>query len=243
MIKIAVCDDDKAFVGTMADMINNIMLSISDNVEYQLHTFVSPQELIDHIGKNQINILFLDIDMPDMSGFEVARTIQNCSSETITVFVSAYDSFVYDSFQSSPLGFLRKSHIKDELKPTISRALNKFFENGEVINLKTVDGDVITRLKDICLIESIGNYYTAHLLSGHSYKCRGTLASVNELLLKKDFFRIHKAFIVNLQNVSVVNVNRRIVLSNGKEFVVSTSKWQGFKDAYMDYTRKRGTFI
>ena len=243
MIEFAICDDDELFANTLRDKLNSILLSISEGVDYELRTFTSSAELLAHSAHTPINILFLDIDMPCINGFVVAEALSKSSPDTMTVFVSAYDSFVYDSFQFGPLGFIRKERLKDELKPLVKRVLSKYYESSEIINLKTVDGEVIVRLRDICLIESSGNYYDIHLLSGRVYKCRGSLHSVEDVLSKKDFYRIHKAYIVNLQNVAMVNTNRQIALCNGNEYVVSLKKWKGFKDSYMTYSRKRGMLV
>ncbi len=243
MIEFAICDDDAVFAQMMRERLNGILIKISEGIEYNIHTFTSSKALLDHSAHNHINILFLDIDMPCVDGFAVAETLQKRSPDTMTVFVSAYDSFVYDSFQFSPMGFIRKEHLDDEILPLVKRVLNKYYESSEIMPLKTVDGEVVVRLKDICVIESVRNYFEVSLISNHVYKCRGSLHSLEDLLIKKDFFRIHKAYIVNLQNVSVVNTNRQIVLCNGKEITVSIKKWQSFKDAYMTYSRKRGMFV
>ena len=243
MIEFAICDDDSIFADVMRERLNAILLKISDGSYYRIHTFNSSNALLEHSAHTPINILFLDIDMPQVNGFEVAKALRKSSPDTMTVFVSAFDSFVYDSFQFSPLGFIRKEHLEDELKPLVKRVLNKYYESSEIMTLKTIDGDVIVRLKDICVIESVRNYFEVRLISDRVYKCRGSLRSIEELLIKKDFIRVHKAYIVNLQNVAIVNTNRQIVLCNGIEITVSLKKWQSFKDAYMIYARKRGMFV
>ena len=196
MINFAICDDDEFFAKMLRDQLNNILFSVSDGVDYEVSIFTCAAELLEHSTHSPVNILFLDIDMPCINGFEVAETLSKSSPDTMTVFVSAYDSFVYDSFQFGPQGYIRKEHLKDELKPLVKRVLKKFFESSETMTVKTVDGEVIIRLRDICLIESSANYYEIHLLAGRRYKCRGPLRSVEDMLSKKDFYRIHKAYIV-----------------------------------------------
>ena len=106
MIQFAICDDSAVFVETLKNGLNNILLSISDGVDYELHTFTSSNDLLEYSAHTPINILFLDIDMPKLDGFGIAASLQKSSPDTMIIFVSAYDSFVFDSFQFSPLGFI-----------------------------------------------------------------------------------------------------------------------------------------
>lgn len=242
MIEFAVCDDDITFADILAQKINNTLIGISDSFDYDIHTFNSSDLFLSYAEEHPVNILFLDIDMPVKNGFYVAEMLQKRSMDTIIIFVSAYDKFVYESFKFTPFRFLRKEYIDVELKNTLTQVMEKFFENSSAILFNTVDGLVNIRTKDIVYIESIKNYYCIHCKSDAVYKCRGTLTSVESDLKIHNFVRVHKAYIVNLQNIMSVNANRKIIMYPNYPIFVSLRKWASFNEAYMEFSRRRIVF-
>lgn len=242
MIEFAVCDDNIAFADMLAQKINNVLIGISDNFDYDIHKFHSSDQVLSYVEHHPINILFLDIDMPEKNGFYVAEMLQKRAMDTIIIFVSAYDKFVYESFKFTPFCFLRKEYIEVELKNTLTQVMEKFFENDATILFNTVDGFTNIRAKDIVYIESIKNYYFIHCKSNAIYKCRGTLTSIETDLNTHNFIRVHKAYIVNLQNVMSVNANRKIIMYPNYPIFASLRKWAAFNEAYMEFSRRRIVF-
>lgn len=242
MIEFAVCDDDVGFANALAQRINHILVGASDEFDYYIHKFYSSNQILEYIEKHPINILFLDIDMPGKNGFYAAEKLLMKSPDTIIIFVSAYDKFVYESFKFTPFCFLRKEHIGAELKTTLTKVIEKFFENNTTIRFNTVDGIANIRTRDIVYIESVQNYYLVHCKSNTTYKCRGTLTSIENELTLQNFVRVHKAYIVNLQNVMSVHANRKIVVYPNYAIFASTRKWATFNEAYMEFSRRRIVF-
>lgn len=239
MIVFAVCDDDTAFAGLMARHLRKLFVSLPDEIECHVRTFFSANQVLNYVEQNPIHVLLLDIDMPDKNGFELAEALQKKSPSTIIVFVSAYETYVYDSFKYTPFGFLRKDHLKSELDQTIQKVLDKYLESNQTIIFSTVDGDINIRIRDIVYIESVKNYYEIHSGENTVYRCRGTLSSAEEILQNHSFYRIHTAFLVNMSNIGSVSSNRNITLTDGTALNASLRKWKGFHDAYMEFARKR----
>lgn len=239
MIVFAVCDDDTAFAELMARHLRKLFVSLPDEIECYVRTFFTANQVLNYVEQNPIHVLFLDIDMPEKNGFELAKILQKKSPSTIIVFVSAYDNYVYDSFQYNPFCFLRKEHLKSELNRTVQKVLDKYLKTNETMIFSTVDGDINIRIEDIVYIESVKNYFEIHSAEKKVFRCRGTLASIEEALQKHNFYRIHTAFLVNMVNIRSVDANRIIRLTDGSTFNVSLRKWKGFNEAYMEYSRKR----
>lgn len=239
MIEFAVCDDDIAFANILAEKINHLLFGVPEDIDYYVHKFYSSRQVMKYVETKPINVLFLDIDMPEKNGFQVAEFLQQKSPDTIIIFVSAYDRFVYESFRFTPFCFLRKECIASELKNTLQNVLDKFFESTSSVIFESMDGNVNIRTKDIVYIESVKNYYVVHCKSEKSYKCRGTLASIEQKLNPINFIRAHKAFIINIHNVIAVHANRKIILYPNIVIHASSRKWSAFNSAYMEYTRRR----
>jgi DNA-binding LytR/AlgR family response regulator len=179
--------------------------------------------------------------MPNMNGFQLATILQEQYPDTLIIFVSAYDNFVYSCFEYSPFSFLRKTKIEAELPSVIKRAVEKSIVNEETLIFHTIDGDISIRLKDILYFEGEKNYYVIYCASGKNLRCRGTITTVTEMTIKYDFFKIHPAFVINLTHVESVLAPNSIRMRNGITLYISRSNLTAFKQAYMQYTRRRLT--
>lgn len=241
MLTIAVCDDNAQFAKILAQKLRSLCAyTLPEQAECRIAPiFSSGAQVLEYIKEHTVNILFLDIDMPGMSGFELAEKLRAFSPDTVIIFVSAYEEFVYSSFEYCPFRFLRKTHLSQELPSTFRKAIEKCLIDKEIITLDTVDGEVILRLKEIIFFEGQKNYYIAHTESGADYKCRGTMDSVEKLLAERDFFRVHAAFIVNEEHIENIDNSGFIVMKNKKAISVSKRRMSAFKDSYMKFLRRR----
>ena len=242
MIRIAVCDDDLVFAKTVLSKIRSFCLAeLPENIVYDTAPiFSSAKRVIDYINQgNQIHILFLDIDMPDMNGFDLAWQLNRISPDTIILFVSAYDNFVYNSFEYNPFRFLRKSHLNEEFASSLKKAIEKCLYTEKALSFETIDGEQIIRIKDIVYFESNRNYYIIHHVGKVQYKCRGTLTALEGEMSEYGFYRIHNAFIVNMDHIEAIKSSSEIAVTGGERVAISTKRFSEFKKAYMKFSRRR----
>lgn len=113
MYNIAICDDEIKTLENIATMIKDKFSSM--NIEGNYNTCNYPEELLKILDKEKIDVLFLDIDMPKISGMDIGQYILNKSMDTLLIFVTSHDALVYESFKYHPFGFIRKSHLEDEI--------------------------------------------------------------------------------------------------------------------------------
>ena len=237
MIKIAICDDNLKF----SQIFYKKIKSITNNDCMVLPPFFEGTEVIEYLKINSINILFLDIDMPKINGFDLAKILCEKYPDIIIIFVSAYEDFVYSSFEYCPFRFLRKSHLNDELKTTLEKAIEKIIINDNRLLFNTIDGQLSLKAKEILFFEGEKNYYHIYTTKNKSYKCRGTMESVNVLMEKYYFFRIHSAYVVNMEHIESINNKGFLNMKNGKILSISKKRMNGFKDSYMQFIRRRVT--
>lgn len=239
MLNFVVCDDDIMFLERFTKKLKDKVVGLPEDIEGYVYSFNNAEQVLKFIKTKPVHILFLDIDMKGMNGFELARELQNQSQETLVIFVSAYDNFVYSSFKFSPFDYIRKSHFVDEFPVVFENAVKKFFMDNETVLFKSVDGDVNIKVRDIIYIESKKNYYDICCGKNTVFRCRGTMSSAENILSPYDFYRIHTAFLVNMENIKISGANRQIVMTDGTEFYVSVRKYGGFKNAYLEFSRRR----
>ena len=241
MITIAICDDNVQFACLLKQHLQRLCAyDVPERVDLRLAPpFFSADEVLAYLSENTIDILFLDIDMPSVNGFELAKTLCNVYPDTIIIFVSSYEEFVYSSFEYCPFSFLRKSHLDKELSPTLKRVIERCVLENESLLFDTIDQEVVLRVKDILFFEGQGNYFYIYTQCGKEYKCRGTMKSLEKMLERYDFFRIHSAYIVNMEHIESVRSNGYLIMKSQRQLNISKKRLSSFKSAYMQFIRRR----
>ena len=122
MLTIAICDDDIELREKLKKSVRLIINDIGD--EADILSYMNGEDLIVAIQeeKTSIDILLLDIDMPGISGLEVAKALREAENDIIIIFISSYDNYVFESLEYSPFRFIRKSRINQELKLALRAA-------------------------------------------------------------------------------------------------------------------------
>lgn len=240
MLTIAVCDDNVQFARLLTNKIRKLCaIMIPEKILCNVVVeFSTAADVIQYVENNTIDILFLDIDMPKYSGFALASELNKSHPDITIIFVSAYDNFVYESFDYNPFRFLRKSHLESELPSTFSKVIHKCIYSRNTLDFMTTDGEVTLRISEILYIESQKNYFIIYCGDG-THKCRGTITQAEEAVGKFDFFRIHAAYIINFDNIEKLNNDNTLLMKNGDLLKVSQRRYVEFKNEYTKFIRRR----
>ena len=240
MITIAVCDDNVSFAQLLSQHLQRLCAYAPERLDLRMAPpFYSFSDVIDYLKDNTIDVLFLDIDMPGQDGFSLAKMLCTFHPDTVIIFVSSYEEFVYSSFEYCPFRFLRKAHLSEELDSTFHKVIEKCIINNEVLLFTATDGEVLLRVADILFFESQDNYFHIHTSSGKSYKCRGTIKYVEQLTQGYDFFKIHASYVVNLNHIDSIGSGEHLIMKNGRYLSISKKRYSAFKDTYMQFIRRR----
>lgn len=240
MLKISICDDNPQFSDVLAEALRQLCaFHLPERIECTVGpVFHSAKEVLSYLEAQSIDILFLDIDMPKINGFDAAECINRKHPSTLIIFVSAHDDLVFSSFEYRPLCFLRKSHLREELPRALRRAVDQCVSDMESVTLKSIDGTVVLRIKDVLYAESDKNYYTVYCASGDRHRCRGTLNTLAELLQGYDFFRAHASYLISLAHVESVKGRRDVEMKNHVHIPLTKDRAEEFHRRYTAYIRR-----
>lgn len=238
MFNIIFCDDNSQFLIDLKNVMQDECKKyLADGEEIVLGPNLgNGEEAIGYIRQYHVDVLFLDIDMPKLSGFDVAKVVCKEYPHIKIIFMSAYDNFVYSSFDFYPFAYLRKKQISKELPMVINRLVNKMNESTKHLMLTTTSGIKRVAISMITYAESKKNYYKVHMLQGKQYECRGTLTGLENDLQDSDFFRVHSAYLVNLEHVEKILENSFVQVNNDT-IPIAQKRMQEFKRVYMEYIR------
>ena len=193
MVKVAICDDDLQFANMFSKMIEESFNNV--NRECKIVCLVSGQSIWEADG--DFDLYFLDIEMPEVSGFEIAAKIRKeTGRKSDIVFVTAYDNAVYDVFEYEAVGFVRKSNLKDDLEKTISSLLRRWRRKSFIYEIKSEGALIYKSGDEMIYAEVYAHKLVLHCLDG-DYSIWGSLDELEEKLAEASFIRTHRCFLVN----------------------------------------------
>lgn len=187
--------------------------------------FTDAIKALEYLKSNQVNLIFLDIKMPDISGLELATLIPK---ETMVVFTTAYSEHAVKSFELDAIDYLLKPFNLSRFLKSCQKAQELFdLKNGQKassdsIFIKTGSEQVKINFNELLFCEANGNYVNFHLKE-QKILSRMTL-SETELLLPSHFIKTHRSYLVNTHKIE--KVERHQVSLQGKNAPVSN----GFYD-------------
>ena len=188
-------------------------------------SFVDAFEALPFLRQNKVDLLFLDIKMPDISGIEFAQILKN---GPLVVFTTAYSEYAVQGFDLDAVDYLLKPFSLARFTKACNKALEMKNVRGEeapdFIFLKTGYEEEKVYLKDILYIEAAGNYMT-YVLKERKLMCRQNVPEALQTLPEQDFVRVHRSFIVGVQHVG--KIARQQVWVNGVEIPVGASYEDG----------------
>ena len=188
-------------------------------------SFIDAFEALPFLQQNKVDLLFLDIKMPDISGIEFAQILKN---GPLVVFTTAYSEYAVQGFDLDAVDYLLKPFSLARFTKACNKALEmknvRGTEAPDFIFLKTGYEEEKVYLKDILYIEAAGNYMT-YVLKERKLMCRQNVPEAMQALPEQDFVRVHRSFIVGVQHVG--KIARQQVWVNGVEIPVGASYEDG----------------
>lgn len=174
---------------------------------------------------NAVDLLFIDINMPDLSGLELVARLE---TRPMVIFTTAHKKFAYEGFELEALDYLLKPITIERFEKAVRKAAERFElkksrQNEESIVVRSEYKAIKIALNDIAYIEGMEDYIKIHLLSSrHPVMTLMSLKGILEILPENTFNRIHRSYIVpNLQVKSIQN--KKVKLLSGAELPVSDS--------------------
>ena len=229
-MKIAICDDERIFTDIFREKLE--MTAEKCGIECTVSAFLNGAEMISML--NMFDAVFLDVDMPGLSGEETAEYIIGLEKALPIIFVTNHDDFVFSSFRYRPFGFLRKRYIDSELEDIIKRLDKYLAEIERCYTFNSHNKLISVRLNDINYIEVYGHETLVHTANAVLATSKA-LSAIEKELSEYGFIRTHKSYIVNTRYIFSVERNS-IILSNGENLPVSRTKLTDVKQMMIKFT-------
>lgn len=197
-----------------------------ENLEL-VNTFSNPIKALTYLEQNEVDLLFVDINMPDLTGLELVRSLKK---RPFVVFTTAYSEYAVEGFRLDAVDYLLKPFSFEDFKHAVEKvrslielvniakqsdgvAQEAIPQDKEYITIKADYKTTLIKVSDIIYVESEGEYVRLHLTDGTSIMTLFRLKNMNSALPEEMFMRIHRSYIVNLKYVSGY-VKGRVFLTN-----------------------------
>ncbi len=227
-MKICICDSDKK----SAEEIKNLLKAFQNEADgFCVCDFSCGEELLDFYKKGgHFDILFIAIEMNGINGIEVAERIRELAPETIIVFVSNHQDYIFEAFRIEALHFLVKPIKEKEFSEVFTRAMKKHITTNARVILKweSVRNNIL--ISEISYVEGYHRHLIVHTAKG-TYEAVGKISEIYEILKPHGFVRVHQGFIVNMNYIKSFNVSE-VELTDGSKIAVSVRKKQEALKSY-----------
>jgi two-component system LytT family response regulator len=212
MIRVVLVDDEPQSCKSLAIKLK----AIAEDIEI-IGTYHDPERAISGIRKSTPDVVFLDIEMPGMNGFQLLENIEEFNFEV--VFVTAYNEYMLNALHLSALDYLLKPVDTEELKNALTRLRKKISLQENLLHTKerlellgdamkeqhapkrlalaTLQGIVFLKINEIIRVEALSNYSTFYLINKQKIMVSKTLKEFEPVLAMQNFFRVNRSCIVN----------------------------------------------
>ncbi|HEU4788358.1 MAG TPA: LytTR family DNA-binding domain-containing protein [Flavobacterium sp.] len=217
MIKAIALDDEPPALDVLLNFCDKI-----DTIDLQ-KTFTKSEDALKYLKKYPVDLLFLDINMPAISGIDFYKKLPH---KTMVIFTTAYSEYAVEGFTLSATDYLLKpfSFLRFE------QAVEKAYSQWKLQNQNPEQQYLFVRadyslnkilLSDILFIEGLDDYLKIHILNQKTIVARMTMKALLQKLPETEFIRVHRSFIVSISKIE--KVRNKIIYINNEEIPVSAS--------------------
>jgi two-component system LytT family response regulator len=227
-LRTIIVDDEEKAINNLETLLNNFpqVLIIDKSTD--------PEKALGKIFLQKPDLLFMDIQMPDKTGFEIVSEVYRSGLRPDIIFVTAFDKYAITAIRYAAFDYLLKPVNKEELKDALERLLEKTSETDKEEQIKMLiektsrhkikfsnaGGFILIRPEDIIYIEADWNYSEIYFGKDKKEVVTMNIGSVEELLPKEDFYRINRSIVINVNYLSRVIRKKltAILIKDGQEY-------------------------
>ena len=230
-MNIAVVDDEKVIMEQLSGLVRKQM------PDCYLESYATGEGLLEAVKR--FDIVFLDIQMDGMDGIETARSLRKKQDDIVLIFVTGNREYVFDALDLYAFHYLLKPVDEDKFREVLERAAGEVAKKKEKRGLFIKKRNLMLDQADILYIESRAKKVEIH--TDGSKDIIEIYATMEELegQLGEDFYRCHRAYIVNMTHITEYD-NDSITITNGDKIYLTKKKYGDFVKAYMWYLQNGG---
>lgn len=181
----------------------------------------------DYLNAHKVDLIFLDIQMPAMTGIDFYKKL---NKETLVIFTTAYSQYAVEGFNLDAVDYLLKPFDYHRFQQAIEKVKKHIPDKTEQTIQVTIDyGKHQIAVRDIYFVEGLADYLRLHLDAQKPVVIRSTMKDM-EKILGPSFARVHRSYIVNLTRIQ--SVRNKTITINEQQISIGKTHWERFKKLY-----------
>ncbi len=224
MISCMIVDDEQSAIDTIASYADDI-----PNLQV-VFTATNPLHALCELNSKSVDIVFLDIQMPQITGIEFMKTARG---KAHFILCTAYSEYALESFEYDVIDYLLKPVVFPRFFQAVEKARQVLklpddsaeANGGDFFFIRTETRNIHLKINhcDICYIQSVKNYVVIKMVDGKKHITRLTMHAILEKLPSNKFIRVHKSFIVPVGAIKAVENNSIILVNNANPIPISNT--------------------
>ena len=237
MLNIAICDDEKYFRNEIRGILEKHLGA--EGIVCSIDDFASGEELTDlGIEVQKYDIVFLDINMDQMDGIDVARKIREKSKDIFIVFVTAYIDYTIEGYKVDAFRYILKNNnmLEGSVVECLDAIKERMAYEVEQIEFDFSEGKKTVSLERILFVESNLHRLIFHIMedSLKQYTVYKTLDEMEKEFEGKGFIRIHQSYLVNARHVNSIS-RYCLLLDNGMQLSIPRARYNDVQKLIAEY--------
>ncbi len=216
---IAICDDSEEFVWNIYTTVQKIM--DKHNYKYNIQDFTKAKELIVFSKEKQLDVVLLDIDMPDVSGFEAVEKLRERQQSVEIIFITSHSELAYQAYDYHPYQFVDKTDL-EKLEMVLPSLCNRIMQSKTAESSVVIDISGIFEIdvNAVMYVKAKKNYVVFCYNDGTEKEYRAKIKDVYEALKDSGFVYIQRSYIVNCRSIYDFDT-KEVMLKNGETISVT----------------------
>lgn len=230
-MRIAICDDEPQCRRQAVQAIH----ACTKSLDILTDVFESGNDLLQAFRKSPYDLVFLDIEMPELDGIRLARKLREMSRDIPIVFLTSHIEYALEGYEVNALRYLTKPIRPEKLHELLGYVMQQMQEQ-HTLWLKTDLGEERVPVREILCLEA-QNQNILVRTADRDYMVRYNLGEYEKELAEDGFFRIHRGYLVSLRHVKSLG-KHEVTLSDNTILPVSRTKEKALKEALFQYIRE-----
>lgn len=232
MLRLAVCDDNEFFIEQIESYIEKLK-----EISIVYEVYFSAEEFYSHMLEMDFDAYFLDIEIAETSGIQLAESIRKINQYALVIFMTSYSKYVTDVFDVNTFDFLLKPITFESFKKIIYKVSDYIFTSKINFIFMHNKNQYALPCQNIIYIEKVKRKAYIHTNSGHTYECNMTMEEILKRLVTGMFVKINRGCIVNLAVIDEI-VREEIHLISGETLYIARDYKMNVKEKHLNYFRK-----
>lgn len=238
MLKIGIADDEREAVAELSEYVKNFI--DKKEIDVKIDGYENGIKLEDRSAL--YDLVFLDIDMPEMSGIELAQKIRLTNRKLKIVYVTNYKNYYKAAFTVHAYGYLEKPVSQEKINEILTEFLKEKRDEKHLTVLNLTDGtNYFADISDICCFEYDGNRKVkVHMYNKKCINISTTLKALEKEYGKYGFVSPYQSYLVNLARVEHFDIrNKLLIFDNGTNVEVAEKKTKEIQAILAEYFHKK----